>query len=557
VRPWHERFLSIYHDERTYWLGKGFEEVDVRRGEVAFTGTITLRLGGSNGLEHHAFKLRIKYPPGYPYVAPTVEFLDPKIRRARHQGTDGAPCLFPPSAWTTTLPASELYAATERWLAYHLAGHFPRELVLYELPEYFGWTPFAVLMSPGAADTMADKRRGRFSVDELLGRDLGIVWSVDEQEVGKTLESAVAPARQGLRPRHGGRWYRLDAEPAPMQHSAELELVLEQSGHRVDLSKRPRERELIALTFRDTALDEERVLLLDIGVASKKATPAVGKGWAVRAPRLYQVSPDDLFRRLQGVRDLDRLGEKHVACFGLGAIGSPLAFALAREGVGSFALCDPDTLRPGNVIRHALDLLSVGQFKADAVETALSRINPFVDTSAEVQNLAHPDVIAARIRGADLVVAAIGDDLKEELLCEAIVRSDERPPMLLARTLHGGAAFRVALVRPGVDACLSCLVEYRAEQHPDWIDVPADGLPDVFDDGCAAASRPGAGLTSQHAAIFAAARSLDVLEGRDVDDNHWLWVERPIASVDDRLRTGLTVHRAQFLPRPDCPICSA
>ena len=51
---------------------------------------------GESALEHHPFKLRVKYPPGYPYVAPSVEFLDPKIKRARHQGTDGSPCLFPP-----------------------------------------------------------------------------------------------------------------------------------------------------------------------------------------------------------------------------------------------------------------------------------------------------------------------------------------------------------------------------------------------------------------------------------------------------------------------------
>lgn len=557
MRAWYERFPSTYADERAYWLGKGFEEADVRRGDVAFTGVITVRRGGEDGLEQHAFKLRIDYPPGYPYVAPTVEFLDPPIRRARHQSVNGAPCLFPPSAWTTTLPASELYAATERWLACHLAGHFPRELALYELPEYFGWMPFAVLASPDALGKMVDKRQGRFSVDELLGRDLGIVWSVDEQEVGKALESAIAPAREGSRHRHTGSWYRLDNEPPPMQHSKELEGVLKHNGHQVAFTKRPRGRELIALAFRDTALEEERVLVLDIGVASKKATPTVGKGWAIRAPRIYRVSPEDLFRRLEGVRDLDRLGEKRVACFGLGAIGSSVALALTREGVGSFSLSDPDTLRPGNVVRHALDLLSVGTFKAEATETAIGRINPFADTAPEVQNLAHPDVIGASIRGADLIVAAIGHDLAEELLCETIVRSDERPPMLLVRTLHGGAAFRVALVRPGVDACLSCLVAYRAEQHPDWINVPADDLADVFDEGCAAASRPGAGLSSQHAATFAAARGLDVLEDRPLDVNHWLWVERPIADGDDRLLAGLTLHTARFLPRRDCAICGA
>jgi ThiF family len=555
VKPWHERFPIIYEADRSYWLGKGFEEADVRRDGVAFTGTITVRIGSENGLEHHPFKLQIKYPAGYPYIAPTVEFLDPKIKRARHQGVDGAPCLFPPTAWTTTFPASELYAATERWLGYHVAGHFPRELAIYELPEYFAWTPFSVLASPVVFEKIADRRAGRFSVDELVGQDLGILWSINEQEVGKQLEDAVAPPRVRKRIRHAGKWYRLDQEPPPVENSAELQRVLKQSGHQVDLSKRPLDKQLIALVFPDAALNEERLLLLDIGVSSKKAKPVVGKGWAIRAPRLYVVSHQELFRRLEGVRDVDRLGEKHVVCFGLGAIGSPIALALTREGVGSFALCDPDTLRPGNIIRHALDLLGVGQFKAEAVEATLTRINPTVDTLPDTQNLSHPDVIAAKLSDADLVVAAIGSDLKEELLSEVVVNSDEGPPMLLVRTLHAGAAFRVALMRPSVDACLTCLADYRAEQHPDWIDVPADSLPEVFDAGCAAPARPGAGLGSQHAALFAAARALEVLEGGEPEANHWLWVERPIAGGGPRLAAGLTLHTARFPPRPNCPVC--
>jgi hypothetical protein len=555
VKPWYQRFPDIYEAERTYWLGKGFEESDVSRDGVAFTGTITVRIGSEDGLQHHHFKLRIKYPPGYPYIAPAVEFLDPLIKRARHQGLDGSPCLFPPAAWTTTFPASELFAATERWLGYHVAGRFPRELAIYELPEYFGWTPFSVLASPALFGKIAEKNAGRFSVDELVGQDLGILWSINEQEIGKELEEAVAPARVRKRIRHVGRWYRLEREPPPVANSAELQRLLKHHGHQVDLTKRPRDKELIALVFADAALEEERLLLLDVGVRSKKATPAVSKGWMVRAPQLYIVSHEDLFRRLEGVRNVERLGGKHVVCFGLGAIGSPLALALAREAVGSFVLCDPDTLRPGNITRHALDLLSVGQFKAEALEAALCRINPSVNTTPDTDNLSQPNVISAKLNGADLVVAAIGNDLKEELISEVIVNSDERPPMLLVRTLHAGSAFRVALMRPRVDACLTCLAHYRAEQHSDWIKVPADGLPDVFDAGCAAPARPGAGLTSQQAALFTAARALDVLEGRELTANHWLWVERPITGADTRLETGLSLHVATFAPRPDCPVC--
>ena len=556
MKAWQERFPDIYTEDRDYWLSKGFQETPLADGIIAFTGTVTVRMKGESALEHHPFKLRVKYPPGYPYVAPSVEFLDPKIKRARHQGTDGSPCLFPPSAWTRTFPASEIYAATERWLAYHLAGHFPRELAIYELPEYFAWTPFSVLAPPSMLDAMAGLERGSFTVDELVGQDLGVVRSIDEQQIGQELEDAIAPRRTRKRERLVSRWYRLAEEPPAMQYTVELERILKRSGHHASFTaRRPRAKELIALVFPDSALGEERILLLDIGVASQKATPEVGKGWPIRAPQLYPVSHEELYRRLEGVRDLARLEEKHVACFGLGAIGSPLALALTREGVGSFGLYDPDILRPGNVVRHALDLLSVGQPKAEALESALARINPSVRTLPDVEHLSHPDVIAAKITRADLVVAAIGNDLTEELLGEIITASEGPPPMLLVRTLHAGAVFRVALMRAGQDACVTCLASYRAEGHPDWIEVPADDLPDIYDTGCATAARPGAGLVSQHAAIFTAARALEIFEDRQPADNHWLWVERPIPASDPRLQTPMTLHRARFQPRAGCSIC--
>lgn len=558
MKPWHERFPSIYEYEQRYWLDKGFEQGRLREGdEVAFTGTITARVKLDGELQGYVFKLRVLYPHGYPYVPPRVEFLDPKINRARHQGLDGAPCLFPHAAWTLNFRASEFYMAIERWLGCHIAGSFPRELALYELPEYLPYSAFSVLASPAIIEKMRGHDAGRFSIDELAGRDLGVVWSVDEQIVGRELLEAVAPARTRHKPvRQVARWYRLSEEPAPVHNTVELQKLLSCHGHQVDLRKRPRtDRHLIGLVFPDAALEGERFLIFDLGVKSKKTQAKVGKGWDARAPRTYVVSHKELFRRLEGVRDLDRLHEMRVVCFGLGAIGSPMTLALAREGIGKFTLCDPDALRPGNIIRHALDLLDVGQFKAEAVEAALARVNPWIDAGVETENLTHPDVIAAKLAGANLVTLAIGDDLHEELIGEIVATSQTPPPLILVRTLHAGAAYRVALVRPEIDACLRCLVDYQQEGNPDWIHVPTSEFDDVFDEGCASPARPGAGLTGQQAALFAAARALETLENRASEANHWLWVERPISNGDARLQAPMTLHQARFQPRHGCPVC--
>jgi hypothetical protein len=557
VKPWHERFPDIYDYERSFWLDKGFEQARLRPGqEIAFTGTITTRVKLNGQLQNRPFKLCVLYPPGYPFIPPRVEFIDPKIKRARHQGLDGVPCLFPPGAWTLNFPASEFYIAIERWLDCHLQGRFPRELALYELPEYLPYSSFSILAPPQLLELLSGENAGTFSVEELLGHDLGVLWSLDEQIIGGELLDALAPANLRKLEKRIGRWYRLGEEPTPVQNTAELQRLLARDGHAVDLSKRPHlTRHLVGLVFPDAALQEERFLPLDLGVSSKKLQGEVGKGWRVRSPRAYIVSHEELFRRLEGVRDVAELGEKRVVCFGLGAIGSPMALALAREGVGDFMLCDPDTLRPGNIIRHALDLLSVGQFKAEAVESALARVNPSIKTATETENLTHPDVIATRLRDADLVLLAIGDDLREELIGEIIAASEQPPPLILVRTLHAGAVFRVALVRPGIDACLRCLTDYQAGRHVDWIPVPAADLAAVYDTGCAAAARPGAGLTGQQAALFAAARALEVLEDRARESNHWLWVERAVPDGDARLRTATTLYQTRFPPRAGCPIC--
>jgi molybdopterin/thiamine biosynthesis adenylyltransferase len=558
VRDWRERFPEI---DRRFWERKGFVEEESARGVVGFRGTISVRPKTDEGIVRSDFLLRVDYPPGYPYRQPQVCFLEPRIQDARHQapGPDGAPCLFPPSVWDRDVGPGEFYEATKRWLGYHLQGSFPRELALYELPAYFRPSPYAVLVPSEGIKSFEGRRSGTFALVPLLGHPVCVLHSVDRDQAGEELLAALA--EPGLRGRRRSvKWYRLDGEPDPFSASRRLEEILEKSGHQVRFRHQPKlRRHSVGLVFTDEVFGEERLLIVDVAVSKRSSPKTIVKGWSVHAPELHVVSRAVMQRRIEAVRPLERLRRKSVACFGLGAIGSSLALAIGREGVGSVALCDPDTLKPGNVVRHVLDLTSVGQAKALALDTALGRVNPEIETTIEYQNLSDPAVIATALRGADLVVAAIGEEATEELLFEvaAEAEGEGRPAFLLVRTLHGGDAFRVILVRPGLDACLDCLRHYKAEGFEEWIDVPDTGFEEVHEDGCATAAVPGAGLAFQQAASFAAARALDHLEGRSLDANQWLWVERPIKDHDPRLAAGLSLHRATFAPRPGCPICRA
>lgn len=130
-------------------------------------------------------------------------------------------------------------------------------------------------------------------------------------------------------------------------------------------------------------------------------------------------------------------------------------------------------------------------------------------TRPETENLSHPDVLATLAGTADLVVGAIGDDIQEELLGEAIYSSGNRPPMILARTLHGGAAFCVALIRPGFDACIACLAAYFDINLPTCETVTGTTPSDRTDEigaahlrGVAGAAHLGHGLRGRRPAAF-------------------------------------------------------
>ena len=560
MKPWYERDPDRLEPERKFWLKQGFTESRPNRC-LCFTGNIVVSYGAPDRKPmRETFKVKVSYPSAFPYRPPDVEFVDPRIRRSRHQSPDGKPCLFPPRAWTPFTTPHEFYRALERWLVACRLGRFPRELAIYELPEYFIPSPLSVLVTPSGLDAMA-ACHGRFALTCAVGRDLAVLKSVDGRQMAQDLLDGLRLGAEVKQEQRNGEWFHLSSEPPAIRNTTELSQVLSRDGHRFSADRRPGQHALVGLVFEDAVLAQQRLQLLDYSSSAKAyAKPA---GWSVSAPWTYMVSEEELFRRLEGVRDTEALSDKCVVLLGAGAIGSPLATDLVRESVGRLVICDPDRLRPGNLVRHLLDLMSVGQGKAEATELAAVRINPYMDTWSERKNLGDPEVLANLMRAdhpvhpADLVVSAIGDDGVEFMVSELAV-TEATAPVLFVRTLHDGDAVRLVLLRPGqADACLECLRRYAEDGHPDLVDVPDSELAPVFDAGCATAAQPGAGLTSRLASIFAAKRTLSLLQGEETSFNQWLWVDRAIPSASDpRLHAPEQMYASHLGRHPDCPFCS-
>lgn len=116
-------------------------------------------------------------------------------------------------------------------------------------------------------------------------------------------------------------------------------------------------------------------------------------------------------QRLYGVAPAERIQRSHVAIVGIGGVGSWVAEALARTGVGEITLIDMDHVAESNINRqvHALTT-SLGQAKVHAMQQRIALINPqckvhCVDAFVEPGNWPQllPDKVTAVVDACDQV----------------------------------------------------------------------------------------------------------------------------------------------------------
>lgn len=94
--------------------------------------------------------------------------------------------------------------------------------------------------------------------------------------------------------------------------------------------------------------------------------------WAADAERRFGG-----LARLYGVLGAERIRRAHVAVVGIGGVGSWVAEALARSGVGALTLIDLDHVAESNVNRQIHALTStLGQSKIEAMRDRIAEIHP-------------------------------------------------------------------------------------------------------------------------------------------------------------------------------------
>lgn len=141
-------------------------------------------------------------------------------------------------------------------------------------------------------------------------------------------------------------------------------------------------------------------------------------------------------RHTPGVHEKVKLARVGIA--GLGGLGSSVAVALARVGVGELVLADFDVVEPSNLNRQQYFVDQIGKPKVDAMEENLRRINPYVKVSTHRVVLDEAN-IPGIFRGAAVVVEAFDSAESKAMLMNSMASACPGVPVVASSGVAGHA----------------------------------------------------------------------------------------------------------------------
>lgn len=123
-------------------------------------------------------------------------------------------------------------------------------------------------------------------------------------------------------------------------------------------------------------------------------------------------------RHTPGVHEKLKKGTVGIA--GVGGLGSMVAVALARVGVGRLVIADFDVVEPTNLNRQQYFIDQIGMPKVAALRDNLARINPYINVDARNVMLG-PENAATVFDGCEVVVEAFDRAEMKAMLVETVL----------------------------------------------------------------------------------------------------------------------------------------
>ena len=116
----------------------------------------------------------------------------------------------------------------------------------------------------------------------------------------------------------------------------------------------------------------------------------------------------------------DKLSKAKIAIAGLGGLGSNIAIALSRIGVGHLHLVDFDKVDLTNLNRQHYFIRHLGQYKTDALKEQILEINPYLQVKTDCLKIT-ADQIPSLFREADIICEAFDVPENKAMLVNTVL----------------------------------------------------------------------------------------------------------------------------------------
>lgn len=161
-----------------------------------------------------------------------------------------------------------------------------------------------------------------------------------------------------------------------------------------------------------------------------------------------------------------KLKQARVGIAGVGGLGSTVAVALARVGIGELVIADFDVVEPSNLNRQQYFVDQLGEYKVDAIASTLRRINPHVSISPHRVKL-DPTNVPLIFAGCTVVVEAFDRaDMKSMLVDTVLSRMPET--VIVAASGMAGFDPANAIVTRRITPRFYLCGDGTAEARPGW-----------------------------------------------------------------------------------------
>lgn len=121
----------------------------------------------------------------------------------------------------------------------------------------------------------------------------------------------------------------------------------------------------------------------------------------------------------QGKELTERFQSASAAICGLGGLGSNIAIALARSGIGKLILIDFDRVDLANLHRQQYKVSQIGKWKTLALQENLQEIAPYVEVETHTVRMTQTNT-AGLLRGAAVICEAFDDPCAKAMLVNVV-----------------------------------------------------------------------------------------------------------------------------------------